>query len=447
MPATPFDSAIYRDLFRDEEAGRLFDDAAEIRAMLAVEGELARVQGRRGMIPEAAGEAIHRASGEISIDPAALAPETGRNAVSVPALVEAFREAMRDPEHSRFAHWGATSQDIMETGLVLRLREFLALCESRLAAGVSSLGVLAETHAELPMAARTYGQAATVTSFGAVAAGWGRPLLRRLDELDRIRDGVLTVSLSGAAGTLSAMGPDGPLVRSDLAEALGLADPGSSWHAERDRIARLSGWMAELCVSLGKMGEDLILMNQTGRQELRLALAGGSSTMPQKSNPVLPSLIVALARHAVAQNGAISGAGLHREQRDGAAWLVEWLALPQLCMATARSLAVAGDLASGIVPIRENMLAGIDDGTGLIHAEALSFALVAARVMPRPEAQLAVKALCEEARADGVHLSDLAKTRWPGANLEDAFSPAAQLGTAPAEARSFAVAAARTARG
>lgn len=446
MPATPFDSAIYRDLFRDEETGRLFDDSSEIRAILTVEGELARVQGLRGVIPEVSGEAIHRACGEIFIDPAALAPETGKNAVSVPALVEAFREAMQDPEHSRYAHWGATSQDIMETGLVLRLREFLAICESRLSSAVSSLGNLANIHAELPMAARTYGQAATVTSFGAVVAGWGRPLLRHLDELDRIRKCILTVSLSGAAGTLSAMGPKGPQVRADLAEALGLADPGSSWHAERDRIARLSGWMAELCVSLGKMGEDLILMNQTGRQELSLGQVGGSSTMPQKSNPVLPSLLVALARHAVALNGAISGAGIHREQRDGTAWLVEWLALPQLCLATARSLAVAGDLACGVVPIRENMLAGIDNGTGFIHAEALSFALVSARVMPKPEAQLAVKALCKEARSDGAHLSDLAKSRWPDANLDDAFSPATQLGTAPAEARSFAVAAARPAR-
>ncbi len=445
MPATPFDSAIFRDLFLDPEVATLFSDSAEIRAMLLVEGELAKAQGELGLIPEISALAIHRAAQEVLIDPAALAAETGISAVSVPALVKAFRAAMQAPEHAQFVHWGATSQDIMETGLILRLRQVLAIQEKALARTIRALGRLAAAHADLPMAARTYSQAATVTSFGAVAAGWGRPLVRHLGRLAPVRDDLLCVSLSGAAGTLAAMGPKGPEVRARLAAALKLADPGGSWHAERDRIGALSGWIAGTAATLGKVGEDLILMTQSGIGEVRLATGGGSSTMPQKSNPVLPSLLVALARHAAALNAAIQGAGLHRQQRDGAGWLGEWLALPQLCLALARGLAVAADLAEGLQPEPAAMARGIDDGTGLIYAEALSFALAAH--MPRPEAQAEVKTLCGAAAAKAVPLARLAAERWPDLDLGALFTPAGQLGTAPDEARAFAARAAEIAAG
>ncbi len=435
MSASPFDSAIYRDLFHDHELASLFTDEAEIRAMLLVEGELALAQAAEGLIPEIAARAIHRASREARIDPADLTEETGSDAVPVPALVKAFRKAVGSSRHARYVHWGATSQDIMETGLVLRLRQALAIYEFRLESLSRKLARLASDHAELPMAARTYGQTATVTSFGAVVTGWGRPLLRHLERLDRIRDESLCVSLSGAAGTLSAMGDRGPAVRTRLAGALGLGDPGGSWHSERDRIGALASWITGVATSLGKMGEDLILLTQSGVSEIVLARAGGSSTMPQKSNPVIPSLLVALARHITALNVGLQGAGLHRQQRDGAAWLTEWLALPQLCIGLGRSLSAAGDLISGVTPDPEAMERGIDDGTGLVYAEALSFALAA--TMPRPDAQESVKELCVEARRTGAFLPDLAVTEWPGLD-RSLFTPARQLGTAPDEARAFA---------
>ncbi len=210
MPATPYDSAIYRDLFGDAEIAKLFTDSAEVRAMLLVEGALAKAQGTLGLIPEISAMAIHRDSLELLIDPAGLAAETGQSAVVVPALVKAFRAAMQAPEHSQHVHFGATSQDIMETGLILRLRQVLTIYEARLRAVIKAMGAQAATHADLPMAARTYAQVATVTSFGAVVASWGQPLIRHLDRLGPVRDDLLTVSLSGAAGTLSAMGPLGP---------------------------------------------------------------------------------------------------------------------------------------------------------------------------------------------------------------------------------------------
>lgn len=439
MPATPFDSAIYRDLFLDGDVGSLFTDSAEVRAMLLVEGALARAQGTHGLIPEISAQAIGRAAQEVVIDPAALTAETGQSAVVVPALVKAFRAAMQAPEHAQYIHWGATSQDIMDTGLILRLRQVLAIFDKRLTGVIRALGALAASHAALPMAARTYGQTATVTSFGAVVASWGQPLLRHRARLKPVRDDLLCVSLAGAAGTLSALGPKGPRIRADLAAALKLADPGGSWHAERDRITALSGWVAGTAGSLGKIGEDLLLLTQSGANEVTLAQGGGSSTMPQKSNPVLPSLLVALARHIAALNAALQGAGLHRQQRDGAAWFTEWLTLPQLCISFARALSAAEDLTAGLHPNPPAMQAGIDDGSGLIYAEALSFALAAH--MPRPQAQEQVKTLCQDTRKTGIPLARLAAERWPEYETAPLFAPQAQLGTAPAEARAFAEAA------
>lgn len=432
MPASAADSAIYRNLFGDEATSALFTDSAEIRAMLLVEGALAGVQGRLGLIPETAGAYIERAAREVQIDPAGLGAETATNGVPVPALVAAFRKAMNAPEHAQYLHWGATSQDIMETGLALRLRRVGQIWDERLAQLIAALGRLAATHADLPMAARTYGQVATPTSFGAVIAGWGHPLIRHRARLTQIRQDIATVSLGGAAGTLSAMGAEGPAVRAALAQALELADPGHSWHAERDRMDSFAAWMAGLAVSLGKMGEDLILMTQSGIGEIRLEGAGGSSTMPQKQNPVGPSVLVALARQAVALSGAIQGAGIHRQQRDGAAWFVEWLTLPQLCISTGRSIALALELAGRITPDAGAMARGLDDGTGLIHAEAYSFAL--ARHMPRPDAQAKIKALCKEAQATHQPLQALVARDFPGLDL----AAAGGLGTGPAEARAFA---------
>jgi len=432
MPASPADSAIYRDLFSDEATAALFTDSAEIRAMLLVEGVLARVQGQLGIIPETAAAYIDRASREVQIDPAALARETATNGVPIPALVTAFRKAMQAPDHAQYLHWGATSQDIMETGLALRLHRLTEIWDERLGRLVAALGELAGRYADLPMAARTYGQAATPTSFGAVVAGWGHPLIRHRQRLDALRPALATVSLGGAAGTLSAMGPEGSAVRAALAEGLGLADPGHGWHAERDRIDSFAAWMAGVATSLGKMGEDLILMTQSGINEIRIAGAGGSSTMPQKQNPVGPSVLVALARQTIGLSATMQGAGIHRQQRDGSAWFVEWLTLPQLCVSTGRAISLALDLAGRLTPDAEAMAQGIDDGTGLIHAEAFTFAL--ARHMPRPEAQARIKDLCAEALAGKGSLPELVARDFPQLDL----SAAGGLGTAPEEARAFA---------
>ena len=438
MPASPADSPLYTRLFGDDETARLFSDSAEVRAMLLVEGALAKVQGEMGLIPAESGAFLHRAAFEVQIDPSALAAETAVNGVPVPALVAAFRTACNAPEHAAFAHWGATSQDIMDTALALRLKRLFELWEIRLDGLLAALGALAKAHAALPMAARTYGQVATPTSFGAVVAGWGWPLISQRDALYNLRPALLRVSLSGAAGTLSAMGEAGPQVRAGLARALGLDDPGHSWHSDRSGIGALAGWMAVTAAALGKLGDDLILLTQSGLSEVLISGSGGSSTMPQKQNPVGPSVLVALARQVTGLAATLQGAGIHRQQRDGAAWFTEWLTLPQAAISTSRALALSQDLAGRLTADPAAMARHLNADGGLIHAEALTFAL--AQTLPRPEAQAAVKRLCREVTQTGTPLATLAARDFPGTDWAARLASSG-LGQAPAEARAFAAAA------
>ncbi len=436
MAGSVFDSQLYGDLFPAGDAGRLFSDSAEIRAMLLVEGALAKAQGAAGVIPEISAAAIQRATMEVALDPGALRKATGQNGVPVPALVAALRSEMNAPEHAQYVHWGATSQDIMDSGLMLRLRQTLSVVEDDLKATLAALSTLARTHAGLPMPARTYGQHATPTSFGAVVAAWGAPLIALLEELPALRSSCLLVSLSGAAGTAGALGDKAPQVRAALAEGLSLGDPGRSWHTDRTPVLRIADWLVRVNIALGKMGEDCIALVQTGIQEIRLGGAGASSTMPQKQNPVAPSALVALARQGSGLLSVLHGAAMQQHQRDGAAWFTEWMCLPQIVLGAASATTTAKALAAGITPNAGAMAEALNSGLDMIHAEALSFALTS--TLPRPEAQVAVKRLCLEANQSQTPLGTLAARDFPDQDTNALFDPARQMGHAPAEALRFA---------
>lgn len=434
MAASVFDSPLYAQLFPTGEAGRLFSDSAALRAMLLVEGALAKVQGEAGVIPQLSAAAIHRATLEIQIDPGALARETGRNGVSVPGLVAAFRKEMNAPEHAQYVHWGATSQDIVDTGLMLRLRQVLALAETDLTALLGKLADQADQHAQTPMVARTYGQHATPTTWGAVLAQWGGPLLDATATLPALRKNSLWVSLSGASGTGSALGDTAQTQRGALAAALGLGDPGCSWHTDRSPILRLTDWMAGVTATLASMGATLTALSGSDIAEVGFAQAGASSTMPQKQNPVAAAALVALSHQTAALRSGLTTAASHTHQRDGSAWFTEWMLVPQIALSLVSALQIANRLAAEMQPAPLRMTRAIDDGLGLIHAEALSFALC--QLMPRPEAQAATKALCARALADRKPLPALVKAAYP--NLPDSlFDLHAQLGHAPQNARRF----------
>ncbi len=435
MAASVFDSPLFAQLFNTGDAGRLFSDTAAIRAMLLVEGALAKVQGNLGVIPELSAAAIHRASMEIQIDPGAIAAATGENGVSVPGLVAAFRAEMNAPEHAQFVHWGPTSQDIIDTALMLRLRQTLALVESDLREILRALGQQAEQHAHLPMPARTYGQQATPTSWGTVLAQFGAPLLDALDALEDLRASSLFVSLSGAAGTSSALGSQASETRAELAKALGLSDPFRSWHTDRAPVLRIADWQGQVIAALAHMGQTLIGLTASEAGEVALGGSGASSTMPQKQNPVRPSAIVALSHQFTGLRSSLQISAIHQHQRDGAAWFTEWMVVPQLSLCLAAALQHAKALSTGLAPHPIQMHAALGGNLGLIHAEALSFAL--ADLMPRPEAQAAAKSLCLDARDKRVPLKDLALAAYPDLPAE-VFDPAKGMGHAPAQALSFA---------
>ena len=220
-------------------------------------------------------------------------------------------------------------------------------------------------------------------------------------------------------------------------KALDLRDPGHAWHSDRSGMATLAGWIASLAARLGKMAEDLLLMTQSGLGLVTISGGGGSSTMPQKQNPVAAAALAALARQVLGLAAVMTGAGLHRQQRDGAAWFTEWLTLPQLCISAGRMLTLAGDLLSRLHPDAKAMQADLQTGNGVIHAEALSFALVQVIGLDRVDAAARVKDLCRLATRDDIQLTALAEAEWPGHDWPHLLA-ARGLGLAPSEARDLA---------
>lgn len=435
MAGSVFDSPLHAKLFPAGDMGRLFTDTAEVRAMMLVEGSLAKVQGTLGIIPEISAAAIHRASLELQIDPSGLGTATGQNGVSIPGLVAEFRKLMQAPEHAQYLHFGATSQDITDTALMLRVRQLLALQENGLKTLVRDLATLARDHATTPMVARTYGQSATLTSFGATVAVWGHMLADLMDALPALRDDVLWVSLSGAAGTGSVLGPNPDEVRQHLAAAVGLRDPKRSWHADRGPILRLAAWQTQLAAALGKIAQDVWIMTQSGMKTVTLGAKGGSSTMPQKENPVQPSAIIALANMASGLNATLTQAAQHREARDGAAWFTEWMALPQLCLTAGSALTISGTMIEGLAPNTNAMAVQIAETHDMIMAEAVTFAL--AKTMPRPDAAALLKEAVQLAMSQGTGLLKVVQSRFPDLDMTQ-FEPQHQLGAAPNLARGFA---------
>jgi len=431
MSVTPFDSALFGPLLSDAELAELLDDRAQLRAMLAFEAALARAEGSVGVIPEAAAARIAAVADRLEVDPAALAEGTARDGIPVPALVAALRQAVGG-DAAGFVHWGATTQDVMDTGLVLRLRQVLNILETRLEALGDALAALAEAERATVMLARTRGQQATPTSFGLKVAGWLAPLQRHRDRLGEFEPRLGVLSFGGAAGNLSALGESGLAVEAALAEALDLPAPAMPWHSQRDNLVEFGNWLGLVAGSLGKLAGDVLLLCQNEVGELREGGGGGgSSTLPQKSNPVRAEAVLSLARFATGLVGQLQSAAFHQHERDGVAWQLEWLVLPQMIVATGAALGHALALVESLEIDRARMRDNIEATKGLALAEAASFALSAH--LPRPEAQALVKDTCKEVLSKGGHLIDLLAARstapidW--AALRD---PAGQLGAAEA---------------
>jgi 3-carboxy-cis,cis-muconate cycloisomerase len=420
---------IFTALLEDEEITTLLGDAARVRTMVEVEVALAKVEARLGVIPEEAGKAIVAALEDFEPDLDDIAAGTAKAGVPIPALVAQLRRAVGGSAAS-YVHWGATSQDIIDTALVLQLREVLQVLDARLERLCIALVRLIDQHPDTVLAARTRFQQALPTTFALKAAGWLDPLPRHRTRLHQLERRLLRVQFGGAAGNLAALGERGIEVMDALAGELALASPAMPWHSQRDALAELASWLALVTGTLGKFGQDLLLMAQNEIGEVREATGGGSSTMPQKSNPILSEALVTLARRNAALLAGLHQAMLHAQERDGAAWQLEWTILPDMASCAGASLAHATLLAETMVVDRERMAATLAASGGLLLAEAVSFAL--SSHMSRAKAQALVKQACRSATASGKDLVEVvreltdAPVDWQRLRAEALRPPAAE---------------------
>ncbi|MCB1478089.1 MAG: 3-carboxy-cis,cis-muconate cycloisomerase [Rhodobiaceae bacterium] len=403
MTVTPFNSALFAGSLNDPQVSQLFSDAAQIRAMLRVEAALARAQGAIGVIPEEAADIIERTCAAWTPEPEDFAGGTARDGIVVPALVAGLRQAVGEP-YASHVHFGATSQDIIDTAFVLCLRSALDVIGPRLDDLCATLANLADAHRPTLCLSRTRAMQAVPTVFGLKVANWLAPVVRARDELEAVRKASLVLSLGGAAGTMSALGQQAIETAEAMAKVLKLAAASTPWHTQRDRMAAIAGWMARLCGSLGKMGADMVILAQSEVGEISFEGAGGSSTMPNKANPVAAEILVSMGRYAALLAGAMHEAQIAGNERDGSAWMLEWLALPQMACAAGCASARALDAVRTLRIDQSRMRSNLDASNGLVLAEAATFALMEAG-FDRAEASGFVKQACGRT-ANGEHMVD-----------------------------------------
>ena len=406
MAAHPADSAVLGALYGAPEMRALFADRARLQAMLDVEAALARAQARLGIVPQAAAEAIGRAARADGLDLAAIGASTATVGYPVVALTKALGKAA-GAEAARWVHWGATTQDILDTATMLQARQGLTLLERDLLRTLDGLAALARRHRDAPMAGRTHLQHALPITFGCKCAVWMRPLLHSLDRLRELQAGGLLVQFAGAVGTLASLGDKGEAVALALAAELGLAAPRTPWHVDRSPLAELACALAILCGGLSKLATDVMLLMQTEVAEAfepHQPGRGGSSTMPQKRNPIACEYILAAARGVHAATPLMLSAMAQDHERATGPWQAEDLALPQIFVLTSGALQHAVSLAEGLVVDPARMRRNLEATGGLIMAESVMMA--AAERLGREEAHHRVQAACERVAAEGTDFLD-----------------------------------------
>ena len=421
MPVNPADSPVFGTLYGTDAMRAVFDDEAFFRRMLDVEAALARVQGRLGLIPAEAAAAISDAAGAAVLDTAELAASVRRVGYPVVAVVAALTRAA-GPEAGRWTHWGATTQDIMDTAQALQIRAALALVRADLLATIRALAALARAHRDTVMAGRTHLQHALPVTFGLKCATWLAPLVAHVHRLDQLRPRVEVAQFGGAAGTLASLGTDGIAVADALAAELGLAAPALPWHVCRDGVAEAVGLLGLICGSLAKIATDVILLAQTEVAEAaepHEAGRGGSSTMPQKRNPISSEYILAAGRAVQAMVPVMQGAMAADHERATGPWQAELLVLPQAFVLAHGALAQARGLAEGMTIDTARMRRNLGATSGLIMAEAVMMGL--APVLGRGEAHHVVRHACDAAMAEGIGLAEaLAREPTVAAQLDTA---------------------------
>ena len=437
MPVNPADSPILGTLYGSDAMRAVFDERAYFARMLDVEAALARVEGRLGIIPADAAEAIAAAARIDNLSTDELAASARNVGYPVVGLVAGLSRAAG--AHGGWTHWGATTQDIMDTATVLQVRDGLQLARTELLAIARALAAQADRHRATVMAGRTHLQHALPVTFGLKCATWLQPLVAHVARLDQLRPRVEQVEFGGAAGTLASLGEQGVAVMEALAAELGLASPAAPWHVCRDALAEAVGFLGLVCGSLAKIATDVILLAQSEIAEVSepyVAGRGSSSTMPQKRNPIASEYVLAAARTVQALVPVMQGAMAQDHERATGPWQAEILALPQAFVLTHGALLHARATAEGMVVDPERMRRNLQATGGLIAAEAVMMGL--APHLGRGEAHHVVKHACDLALAEGIGLADaLARepdvsSRLDRAAIERLTDPAQYLGSAGA---------------
>jgi len=397
-----------RALFGSSEMARVFSSEAHIAGMLAFEAGLAEAEARAGVIPAEAAEAIAAACKVERFDVPALYRDAVPSGTLAIPLVKALTAAV-GAEHGRYVHWGATSQDPIDSAMMLQVRDGLGLLIDGLLGIAAAAAALAEQHRGTPMIGRTLMQQALPITFGLKAARWLALVCRQVRRLDDLRSGALVVQFGGAVGTLSALGARGDEVVELLAEELGLHVPDLPWHTERDRVVEIAAAVGIVAGAMEKIASDVLLLAQTEVGEVAEASApgkGGSSAMPHKRNPVDATFAVASARLALGNVPVILNAMAHEHERAAGGWQLEWSVLPDLFMHTAAAVERVRSVLEGLNVDADRMRANLDLTGGLMMAEPLTMALAGS--LGRPEAFRLVEELTRRASDAGQSLSDAA---------------------------------------
>jgi 3-carboxy-cis,cis-muconate cycloisomerase len=333
-------------LVGDEEVGALFSNEAELAALLQTEAALARGEAQAGLIGDDAARRVSEICGAFQADWAGLAAGLAQDGVIVPAFVKQLRAAVGEA-HAKAVHFGATSQDIIDTALMIRLKQVVEIFRHRIDALTQALRTLKDRDGATSLMAHTRMQQALPFTTADKIDTWIQPLERHREVLDALVPRLLVVQLGGPIGTRAELKGQGDTVADAMAEILGLHSA-PSWHSQRDRIGEFAGFLSLLSGTLGKIGQDIALMAQNEVGEVRLATGGGSSAMPHKTNPVPAEVLVTLARFNAGLLGTLHQALVHENERSGAAWTLEWMVLPQMVVATAAGLRSAQTLVDGI---------------------------------------------------------------------------------------------------
>jgi 3-carboxy-cis,cis-muconate cycloisomerase len=436
MATTVLDSVLFRDSFGTPRMRAIFEDRALVARYVEVEVALARAQGRCGVIPpEAALEIAARASAD-ALDFESLRHET--EIVGYPILPLVHQLGKMCGDAGRYVHWGATTQDIMDSAVVLQVRDALALIEGELVDLRRILGRLAAKHRDTPMAGRTHLQQALPVTFGYKVAVWLAMFDRHAERLAQLRPRVLVGEFAGAAGTLASLGDRGLDVQAAMMEELGLGVPTATWHVARDGLAEAVNFLGLLTGSLGKVAYDVMLMASTEFAEVYEPFVkgrGASSTMPQKRNPISSELIFAASKAVRQHAGLMLDAMIQDFERATGPWHAEWIALPESFILTAGALHQAKFMLDGLIVDEQRMRRNLDMTSGLIVAEAVMMGL--APHLGRNEAHDVVYAACRIVNEQGGRLADVlagmtqVSSRLDRQAIERLTDPANYLGMAP----------------